>query len=150
RMDTPSDVLALGPFRLDLANRRLLRDGCPLELRNQVLRVLGVLIHNAGRDVTYEEICQEAWDGNWASRHTVAVTINELKKVLKEYGSWIACRPKLGYRLELPESNGRLQIAWYCWQRRTREGLEKSRRIFRELVRENPSDVPALAGLSRS
>jgi DNA-binding winged helix-turn-helix (wHTH) protein len=44
---------------------------------------------------------REAWDGISVSRNTVAVTIAEVKKVLQEYGSWIRCRPKLGYRLEV-------------------------------------------------
>ena len=45
---------------------------------------------------------REAWDGISVSRNTVAVTVAEVKKVLQEYGPWIRCRPKLGYRLEIP------------------------------------------------
>src|ERR1700733_9628866 len=92
--------VALGPFRVNLADTQLLRDGVELELRPQVFRVLRVLIQNHGRLVEYERIMREAWDVH-VSRHTVATTVNELKNVLEEHGDWIVCRPKLGYFLEM-------------------------------------------------
>jgi DNA-binding winged helix-turn-helix (wHTH) protein len=101
RVDEP---IALGPFRVDLATTRLFRDGVEFELRPRAFRVLKVLIQNPGRLVDYQQMIQEAWDGTHVSKHTVAVTIGEIKHVLGEYGTWINCQPKFGYRLEIPQS----------------------------------------------
>ena len=54
-----------------------------------------------GRLVDYKQMIHEAWDGNQVSRHTVRVTIGEIKHLLGEYGHWINCQPKFGYRLEI-------------------------------------------------
>ncbi len=40
------------------------------------------LIHNRGRYVGYAQMINQAWDGNLVSKHTVAVTIGEVKKIL--------------------------------------------------------------------
>jgi DNA-binding response OmpR family regulator len=45
--------IALGPFRVDLAQTRLLRDGVPWELQPQAFRAREVLIRNHGRLVNY-------------------------------------------------------------------------------------------------
>src|ERR1700722_15757209 len=81
------DPIVLGPFRVDLASTRLLRDGVELDLRPRAFRALKVLIHNPGRLVNYQQMIDEAWDGTHVSKHTVAVTIGEIKHVLGEYGS---------------------------------------------------------------
>ncbi len=43
------EPIALGPFRVNLATTRLLRDGAELELRPQAFRAFKVLIENPGR-----------------------------------------------------------------------------------------------------
>ena len=63
----------------------------------QVFRVLQFLIQNSGRLVDFDEMLVEAWGGAKVSKHTVAVTLRELKDVLGEYGSWITIRPGYGY-----------------------------------------------------
>jgi two-component system KDP operon response regulator KdpE len=77
---------------VNLATARLLRDGSELELRPQAFRALKVLIQNPGRLVDYEQMISQAWDGVRVSKHTVAVTVGEIKNVLKECGSWIEVR----------------------------------------------------------
>ena len=52
--------IALGPFRVDLADTRLLRDGVALDLRPQAFRALEVLIRNHGRLVDYGQMIREA------------------------------------------------------------------------------------------
>src|SRR5579864_160782 len=94
------DKVAIGPFEVDLVHGRLLRDGIERELRPQAWRALKVLVQSQGELVAYDHLIREAWDVH-VSKHTVASTINEIKRVLEEYGSWIICRPKVGYRLEL-------------------------------------------------
>jgi len=103
--------MAIGPFTVDLSTARVYRDGRELQLRPQVFRVLRFLIRNSGRLVDYEEMLQAAWGGaRRVSKHTVAVTLRELKDALGEYASWITIRPGYGYSLEIPESEHLMRV----------------------------------------
>jgi DNA-binding winged helix-turn-helix (wHTH) protein/Flp pilus assembly protein TadD len=144
------DQVEFGPFSVDLAERRLRRDGSELALRPQALRALNVLILNSGRYVHHEQMIREAWDGISVTPNTVAVTIAEVKKVLQEYGSWIRCRPKVGYRLEVPRGEDLIQKGWHLWERRTREGLEKALACFEQAGQEDGADFRAFEGASLS
>ena len=90
----------------------------------------------------------QAWDGNLVSKHTVAVTIGEVKKTLREFGGWISYRPKLGYRLDVPHSDDLVKQGWHFWSRRTRDGFEKALDRFQQAAIENPSDFRAFEGIS--
>ena len=140
--------MAFGPFCLDAASARLSRDGVELDLRPQAFQALKTLLDHSGRHVDYDQMIHEAWDGNLVSRHTVAVTVGEVKKVLREYGSWISYRPRLGYRLEVPRSDELIRKGWHFWNRRTREGFEKALDCFQEAALEDSTDPRALEGTS--
>jgi len=114
---------------MDVSSARLLRDGVELNLRPQAFHALNALIQNTCRYVGYEQMIRDAWVGNVASRHTVAVTVGEAKKVLKEYGSWIHYRPKLGYRVEVPHSEDLIRKGWHFAQRYAK-GLKKHSNAF--------------------
>jgi DNA-binding winged helix-turn-helix (wHTH) protein/Flp pilus assembly protein TadD len=142
------EQITFGPFRLDTTTTTLLRDGHELELRPQAFHALKALIHNRGRYVGYAQMINQAWDGNLVSKHTVAVTIGEVKKTLSEFGPWISYRPKLGYRLDVPHSDDLIKQGWHFWTRRTREGFEKALDCFQQAAVENPSDFRAFEGIS--
>jgi DNA-binding winged helix-turn-helix (wHTH) protein/Flp pilus assembly protein TadD len=142
------EPIALGPFRVNLATTRVIRDGVELELRPQVFRALKVLIQNPGRLVDYQQMIREAWNGNHVSRHTVAVTIGEIKHLLGEYGSWINCQPKFGYRLEIPQSEVLIRRGWHFWNQYTRTGFENALRCFEEAAQHDSADFRALEGIS--
>jgi tetratricopeptide (TPR) repeat protein len=141
--------IAFGPFCLDTEAPRLLRDGVELELRPQALHALRALVQSSGRCVDYAEMIGEAWHGVLVSRHTVAVTVGEVKKALKEYGGWICYHPKLGYRLDVPQSEDLIRNGWHYWQRHTREGFEKALRCFQEAAQRSNTDFRAYEGISR-
>ncbi|HSR07022.1 MAG TPA: winged helix-turn-helix domain-containing protein [Bryobacteraceae bacterium] len=103
--------LAFGPFRLDMRSCRLFRDDLEVVLRPQAFRVLAVLVRTAGQPVDYAQMTHEAWNGARVSRHSVAVTIGEVRKALLEYGSWIRYRPRIGFCLEIPKSENRADEA---------------------------------------
>ncbi len=145
RVDEP---IALGPFRVDLASTRLLRDGVEFELRPRAFRALKVLIQNPGRLVDYQQMIQEAWDGTHVSKHTVAVTIGEIKHVLGEYGGWINCQPRFGYRLEIPQSEILIRRGWHFWNQCSLSGYENALRCFQEAVAADGADFRALEGIS--
>jgi DNA-binding winged helix-turn-helix (wHTH) protein/tetratricopeptide (TPR) repeat protein len=147
RVDEP---IALGPFRVDLATTRLFRDGVEFELRPRAFRVLKVLIQNPGRLVDYQQMIQEAWDGTHVSKHTVAVTIGEIKHVLGEYGTWINCQPKFGYRLEIPQSEALIRQGWHYWNLCTPVGYENALRCFGEAAAADGADFRAFEGISNT
>ncbi len=142
--------VVFGPFRLDVSSARLLRDGVELSLRPQVFHALKALVENTGRYVDYEQMIRDAWDGTVVSKHTVAVTVGEAKKVLKEYGSWIQYRPKLGYRVQVPHSEDLIRKGWHFAQRYTREGFEKALECFHQAALDDSAEFRALEGMSLS
>src|SRR5438128_2703451 len=126
------DQIALGPFCVDVATTRLLRDGIDLELRPRAFRALQVLVQNPGRVVDYEDMIGQAWDGVQVSKHTINVTVGEIKNALQEYGSWITCRAKFGYCLEIPESEDLIRTGWHFRNQFTRTGFENALRCFEQ------------------
>jgi DNA-binding winged helix-turn-helix (wHTH) protein/Flp pilus assembly protein TadD len=142
------DQVTFGPFSVDMAGCRLRRGAAELELRPQAFRALNVLIRNTGRYVPHEQMIREAWDGISVSPNTVAVTIAEVKKVLQEYGSWIRCRPKLGYTLEVPRAEDLIKKGWHFGERRTCEGFEKALACFEQAAQEDGTDFRAFEGIS--
>jgi tetratricopeptide (TPR) repeat protein len=141
--------IAFGPFCLDADAPRLLRDGVEVELRPQALHALRTLVQRSGRCVAYEDMIEAAWHGISVSRHTVAVTVGEVKKALREYGSWIGYHPKLGYRLEVPNSEDLIRNGWHYWRRHTREGFEKALACFERAAQDSSTDFRAFEGISR-
>ncbi len=139
-----------GPFTVDTAGSRVLRDGVLMKLRPQTFLVLRTLVQNTGQWISCERLIAEAWDGNHVSRHTVSVTVGELKNALEEYGEWISCRPKIGYRLESPRSDELIKTGWHFWNRRTREGFDKALETFQQAAQENESDPRAYEGIAIS
>ena len=143
----PVEPIPFGPFCLDASKSRLLRDGIEIDVRPQAFHVLQVLVQNSGRHVNYEQMIQEAWNGTVVSKHTVAVTVGEVKKILGEFGPWISYRPRLGYSLEAPNSEDLVRQGWHCWSRCTREGFEKGLCYFQRAAREG-NDPRAFEGAS--
>ena len=142
------ESVALGPFSVDLANTRLSRDGVEFEMRPRAFRVLKVLIQNRGRLVDYQQMIQEAWDGTHVSKHTVTVTISEIKHILGEYGAWINCQPKFGYRLEIPETEALMRRGWHFWNQCSLAGYENALRCFQEAAAADGADFRAFEGIS--
>jgi len=142
--------IRFGPFTLDAAATRLERDRREIRLRPQGLLALRVLLRHAGKTVGYQQMIEEAWDGTIVSRHTVDVTIGEVRKALGEFGIWIVNRPKLGHRLDVPTSDELVRRGWHFWNRRTREGFDRAAECFRQAASETPSDCRSYVGLSES
>jgi DNA-binding winged helix-turn-helix (wHTH) protein len=140
----------IGSFQVDLTHGRIQRDGVEVILRPQAFRVFKTLIQNRGQYVDYEHMISEAWGGTVVSRHTVDVTISEVRKALHEFSSWIAHRPKLGYKLEVPRSESLVRKGWHFSNRRNREGFEKAIASFQAAAFEDGSDFRAYEGLALS
>src|SRR5690606_38231452 len=71
-----------GPFRFDLATRSLWRDGERVALRPKASEVLGVLVENAGRLVTKEELLESVWRNVAVDEQLLRGYIDELRSIL--------------------------------------------------------------------
>lgn len=149
-MPVIAEQFEFGPFLLDASNSELRRDGVPLKLRPQAFSVLRALVHSTGHWISCERLISDAWEGNHVSRHTVSVTVAELKSALEEYGNWITSRPKVGYRFESPRSDELIKTGWHFWSRRTREGFTRALECFQKAAEENDSDPRAYEGIAIS
>src|SRR5262249_734815 len=54
-------VYEFGPFRIDLPNRLLHRDGQPVRLSGKVFDLLVFFVENSGRLLTKDEILHAVW-----------------------------------------------------------------------------------------
>jgi DNA-binding winged helix-turn-helix (wHTH) protein/Flp pilus assembly protein TadD len=148
RVQEPMTEVSFGPFLLDPSSIRLLRDGVEVKLRPQAFQALRTLLRHSGQSIGYEQMMAEAWEGTFVSRHTVDVTIGEVRRSLGEYGRWITHRPKVGYCLEIPASDELVRTGWHYWNRRTREGADRAIECFKRATWECGTDFRAWEGLS--
>ena len=139
-----------GPFLLDSTDARLTRDGAAIRMRPLAFRALRVLLEHRGACVAYETMVEQAWEGTHVARHTLDVTIADVRKHLGEYGRWIVHRPKVGYALEIPRSDDLVRQGWHFWNQRTRGGCARAIECFKRAIGECPSDFRAFEGLSAS
>jgi len=99
-----------GPFRLDAARRALYRGGEFVPLTPKAAEMLVLLVEEAGRVVTKEQILQRAWAGVVVEEGTIANNISALRKVLDPaFGGDgpIATVARRGYRFSAPvRANG--------------------------------------------
>ena len=90
-----------GPFRVDTANRLLLRDGKPIPLKPKVVDTLLVLIENRGRVIEKDELIQELWPDSFVEEGNLTQNIYVLRKALdtgEGSESYIETIPRRGYR----------------------------------------------------
>jgi DNA-binding winged helix-turn-helix (wHTH) protein len=140
--------ISFGPFTLDQGSKRLLRDGLEVRMRPQAFQALRTLATHGGRPVGYDRLMSEAWGGTTVSRHTVDVTIAEVRKILKDCGSWIQRQPKNGYSLQIPKSETFIRLGWHFINLRSREGFERALECFDHAAVEGPRDSRAYEGQS--
>jgi len=98
------DSIELGPFRLDLTQRLLERDGTPLELTRREFDVAVLLFRNIGKVLSRGHIMESVWgrDGS-ATTRTVDVHVSRVRKVLglsAALGLRLTAVYGYGYRLE--------------------------------------------------
>ncbi|WP_052265161.1 winged helix-turn-helix domain-containing protein [Ruegeria sp. ANG-R] len=73
---------AFEPFLLDGARRELLCDGRPVHLQPQVFDLLCLLVENAHRVVSRDEIVEKVWRGRIVSEDAISSRIRDLRRVL--------------------------------------------------------------------
>jgi DNA-binding winged helix-turn-helix (wHTH) protein len=139
---------SFGPFVLDAPSSRLFRDGVELSMRPQAYAVLRMLASHPGQFLTHDQLIEQAWGGGLVSRHTVNVTMGEVRKCLGDCGSWIVWRPKLGFCLQIPQFDTLVRLGWHFANLRSTEGFERAVDCFSRAAAEAPSDHRAFEGLA--
>jgi DNA-binding winged helix-turn-helix (wHTH) protein/TolB-like protein/Tfp pilus assembly protein PilF len=88
-------------FRMDVAERSLLRNGTPVQLTPKAFDTLLVLVMRSGHLVEKDELLKEVWPDTFVEEATLAQNISTLRKVLGQDGDghqYIETVPKRGYR----------------------------------------------------
>src|SRR5215475_1728370 len=94
-------VWEFGPFRLDEAERVLLRDGKLVRLTPKVFDTLVVFLEGAGRLVEKNELMARLWPDAFVEEGALTRNISDLRKALGEE-KYIETIPKRGYRFVAP------------------------------------------------
>src|SRR5713226_9230115 len=98
-MSRPEDHLyEFAAFRLDAAERLLLRDGRPVPLTPKVFDTLLALVERSGHLVEKDELINKLWPDTFVEEATLARNISDLRKALGEAHKYIETVPKRGYR----------------------------------------------------
>jgi DNA-binding winged helix-turn-helix (wHTH) protein/pimeloyl-ACP methyl ester carboxylesterase len=90
-----------GPFQLDARERRLSRGSEVIPLRLKVFDTLRVLVENAGRLVTKQELLDAVWPETTVEENNLNHNVSMLRKALGEKAigqQYIETIPRVGYR----------------------------------------------------
>src|SRR5262245_33071424 len=90
-----------GPFQLDVRERRLSRGAEAIPLRLKVFDTLRVLVENAGRLLTKQELLDAVWPETAVEENNLNHNVSVLRKALGEEAAgrqYIETVPRVGYR----------------------------------------------------
>src|SRR5580765_6924470 len=90
-----------GPFRLEVDERRLTREGRAIPLRTKVFDTLCVLVEHPGRLLTKHELMQSIWPDTIVEENNLNHNISNLRRALGEQVTgqrYIETVPRVGYR----------------------------------------------------
>ena len=90
-----------GPFLLDPAERRLLREGRPVSLAPKAFDLLLVLVRDSGHLLEKDELMKLVWPNQFVEESNLPLNISMLRKALAENQNvqkYIETVPKRGYR----------------------------------------------------
>jgi pimeloyl-ACP methyl ester carboxylesterase/DNA-binding winged helix-turn-helix (wHTH) protein len=96
---------SFGPFRLDVRERRLTRGADTISLRLKVFDTLVVLVENAGRLVTKQELLDAVWPETVVEENNLNHNVSVLRKALGDRATgqqYIETVPRVGYRFAAP------------------------------------------------
>ena len=94
-----------GPFRIDAAERTLLRDGQPVALTPKAFDALLLFVESGGRTIETNDLMNKLWPESFVEEGNLKVTIFKLRKALGESSDreqYIETIPRRGYRFVAP------------------------------------------------
>ena len=108
RRVTPADepvVVATPDFTIDLAAKRVTREGAEVRLTATEWRIVEILVRNAGRLVTQRHLLQEVWGPKYESEtHYLRVYMGQIRRKLEPKPGeprYFLTAARMGYRFEL-------------------------------------------------
>ncbi|HEY9433048.1 MAG TPA: winged helix-turn-helix domain-containing protein [Blastocatellia bacterium] len=126
-----------GPFRLDTAERLLLRDGQHVPLTPKAFETLLILVENCGRVIDKDELLKKVWPDTFVEEVNLAKNVSYLRKILggEEAAQYIETIPKRGYRFVVSVKDVCDESAGPVWSHPADAGV-----IDREETEKNDSD----------
>jgi DNA-binding winged helix-turn-helix (wHTH) protein/tetratricopeptide (TPR) repeat protein len=111
------DFFEFGVYRLEVSSRSLFRSGEFVPLPPKIFDTLLILVKEAGRVVTKDELMQHVWPDTFVEEGSIANHVSTLRKLLNpdfEGEGPIATVPKRGYRftaeLRLRSATGEIAV----------------------------------------
>jgi two-component system KDP operon response regulator KdpE len=99
-------VFEVGPIKVDLAARRVCRNGAETKLTKREFDLLALLIRNAGKVLTHRHLLREVWGPHLVQEtHYLRVFMASLRKKLEDdpaQPKYLLTEQGVGYRLEVP------------------------------------------------
>ena len=99
-------IYEFGSFRLEPAERRLLRHGAPIVLTPRVFDLLVAQVERSGHLVSKEELLRAVWPDSFVGDANLSVNISVLRRALGDaHPSQQMCIetiPRIGYRFNAP------------------------------------------------
>jgi pimeloyl-ACP methyl ester carboxylesterase/DNA-binding winged helix-turn-helix (wHTH) protein len=96
-----ASVYEFGDFRLEVRERRLLREGRAISLTAKVFETLKILVDRPGRLLTKDELMRQLWPDTSVEENNLSHNISVLRQVLGERDGrapFIETVPRVGYR----------------------------------------------------
>jgi len=92
-------IYTFGPFQLNPAGHELLKDGKAVPVPKKAFQILLVLVENASRTVTKDELMKKVWADAFVEEANLSVQISTLRKALgDEEETHIKTIPGVGYK----------------------------------------------------
>jgi len=95
------ELYEFGPFRIDVAERLLIREGQNVPLTPKAFDTLLVLVENRGHLVEKDELMQRIWPNTFVEEANLTNNISQLRRALGDDSGehrYIETVPKRGYR----------------------------------------------------
>ena len=96
-----NDIYEFGDFRLDVAEKLLLRDGKSISITPKVFETLQVFVENAGQLIEKNELMERIWHERFVEESNLSFNIKMLRKALGDNAGsprFVETVPKRGYR----------------------------------------------------
>lgn len=96
-------TLRFGPFSLDVAERRLEREGTEIPLQPKVFETIRYLVEHPGRLITREEFHSRLWPDTFVGDAALTRCVKEVRRALgdrPEQPRFVSTVPSVGYRFD--------------------------------------------------
>lgn len=105
--NTGEPIFISADLQVDLAHRQVVKDGKEVALTPTEYDILKVLIQNAGKVMTHQQIILKVWGGGYTEEaHLLRVNISNLRRKIETDPTrpgHIVTEPGVGYRLRVEE-----------------------------------------------